>query len=250
MRRQTLLTHQNLVSSATALWLLLVHLFACHPGNSFALGMSASGDSFPTTSTSLPEKGGLVLVTGGSRGIGRATCLLLASLGYNVAIADTRPAESVVQEIEEMKNNEKGKAMAFVADISDEEQVSKLFSDVSKSFGMDPTGLVNNAGVMEKMEKDICNIDRATLDADFGSLLLLQRVCPPSEHQQGRYGRCDCQCFIRVGGNWSASSIWHVQGRAGIHAGWLVQDTTTRGNSHQYGCTWSDRHPHGSQRAG
>lgn len=108
----------------------------------------------------------LVLVTGGSRGIGKATCLLLGERGYQVAVnycKEGNEAEEVVSEIE----SKGGKAAAFQCDIGEEQQVVKMFDDVKKHFGMLPTGLVNNAGVMEAMEKDILKVSTETLERDF-----------------------------------------------------------------------------------
>jgi NAD(P)-dependent dehydrogenase (short-subunit alcohol dehydrogenase family) len=125
--------------------------------------MSARGGD---TDDSCSEK--LVLVTGGSRGIGKATCLLLASKGYQVALnykTNQEAAQAVVDEIQAPK----GKAIAFQADVSKEEEVERLFDQVTEAFGMTPTGLVNNAGVMEPMEKDICNISKETLDKDLAT---------------------------------------------------------------------------------
>lgn len=108
----------------------------------------------------------LVVVTGGARGIGKATCLLLASKGYQVAVnyrSNTELAEEVVAEIKKGGGN----AAAFQADVSDEDQVEQMFDDVCGHFDMAPTGLVNNAGIMEKMEKDILQVSGDTLEQDL-----------------------------------------------------------------------------------
>jgi NAD(P)-dependent dehydrogenase (short-subunit alcohol dehydrogenase family) len=123
-----------------------------------SLAMSAEGARYK------PDK--LVVVTGGARGIGRATCLLLASRGYQVAVnfqSNTNLAEELVKEIEAAG----GKAKAFQADISDEKQVEKMFDDVCEHFDMTPTGLVNNAGIMEAMEKDLLKVSSDTLERDL-----------------------------------------------------------------------------------
>ena len=115
-------------------------------------------------SLSAPDK--LVVVTGGARGIGKATCLLLAERGYQVAVnyqSNSELADQVVREI----NNAGGKAAAFRADVSDEDQVTQLFDDICAHFQMTPTGLVNNAGVMEAMEKDLLKVSAETMERDF-----------------------------------------------------------------------------------
>jgi NAD(P)-dependent dehydrogenase (short-subunit alcohol dehydrogenase family) len=117
-----------------------------------------------SSSTTMNDK--LVLVTGGSRGIGRATCKLLASKGYKVALnycTNKEKADQVIQEITELG----GTAVAFQADVSDEQQVQQLFQDIYDKFQTYPTGLVNNAAVMEPMEKDILKVTAETLERDF-----------------------------------------------------------------------------------
>ncbi|MDV5353657.1 SDR family oxidoreductase [Enterobacter asburiae] len=88
----------------------------------------------------------LALVSGASRGIGRATALLLAQEGYTVAVNYHRQrdaAEKVVAEIQA----EGGKAFAVQADISDESQVEAMFARIDQE-GLPLTALVNNAGIL------------------------------------------------------------------------------------------------------
>ncbi len=89
--------------------------------------------------------GTVALVTGGSRGIGRAAAVDLAKEGARVAICyahDEGAAKDVVTEIESAG----GEAMARQADISDEAQVRALFRAVKEEFGKLDI-LVANAGI-------------------------------------------------------------------------------------------------------
>ncbi|MFY7873722.1 MAG: SDR family oxidoreductase [Limnohabitans sp.] len=89
----------------------------------------------------------VLLVTGGSRGIGAATCLLAARQGWAVAVnytANSQAADEVVREIRAIG----GRAMALQADVADEGQVLRMFEQVDTHFGP-LTGLVNNAGVVD-----------------------------------------------------------------------------------------------------
>ena len=89
----------------------------------------------------------VLLVTGGSRGIGAATCLLAARQGWAVAVnytANSIAADEVVRAI----RADGGRAMAVQADVADEAQVLRMFEQVDAKFGR-LTGLVNNAGVVD-----------------------------------------------------------------------------------------------------
>lgn len=82
-----------------------------------------------------------VLVTGGSRGIGRAVCTAFAKAGYDVAFCYTKDEEGALETVQAIEDAGAG-AQAFICDVSDEAQVQKMFSSV---FGLDV--LVNNAGI-------------------------------------------------------------------------------------------------------
>jgi NAD(P)-dependent dehydrogenase (short-subunit alcohol dehydrogenase family) len=88
----------------------------------------------------------IVLVTGGSRGIGAATAKFLAKQGYTVCInfiVNKIEANRVVAEIE----NNGGRAIAVQADLSSEDEVISLFKVIDQSLGQ-ITHLVNNAGIL------------------------------------------------------------------------------------------------------
>ncbi len=92
--------------------------------------------------TNLKEK--VVLVTGGSRGIGKAICFAFAKEGAKVAVnyvASKDKAEAVVAEIEEKYNLA---AIAVKADMSKEEEVLEMIKSVNKELGSIDV-LVNNA---------------------------------------------------------------------------------------------------------
>ena len=87
----------------------------------------------------------LALVTGASRGIGRAIALELARNGYDVAINYNRSkesAESLCEEIKSLGVN----AEIFQADVSIQEEAARLFSEIKSSMGS-VSVLVNNAGI-------------------------------------------------------------------------------------------------------
>ena len=101
----------------------------------------------------------IVLVTGGSRGIGAATSLLAAERGYAVGVnyrRDADAAASIVQRITAAG----GRAIALQADVSDEADVVAMFDRLDHALGP-VTALVNNAGILEtQMRVDAMDADR------------------------------------------------------------------------------------------
>ncbi|MCS2156399.1 SDR family oxidoreductase [Scandinavium sp. H11S7] len=89
---------------------------------------------------------GIALVTGASRGIGKATALQLAQEGYTVAVNYHHNVKAATQVVNEIIENG-GKAFAVRADISDEAQVMTLFEALDRE-GESLTALVNNAGIL------------------------------------------------------------------------------------------------------
>jgi len=89
----------------------------------------------------------VLLITGGSRGIGAATALMAARQGHAVAVNYARhslAADEVVRRI----RAEGGSAIAVQADVGDEAQVEAMFRKVDAKLGR-LTALVNNAGVVD-----------------------------------------------------------------------------------------------------
>jgi 3-oxoacyl-[acyl-carrier protein] reductase len=87
----------------------------------------------------------VALITGGSRGIGKAIALKLSKKGYDIAISyinNDEKAKEVIEEIE--KNNVK--ALAIKADVSKEEEVDKMMEMIKEQLGTIDV-LVNNAGI-------------------------------------------------------------------------------------------------------
>jgi NAD(P)-dependent dehydrogenase (short-subunit alcohol dehydrogenase family) len=99
----------------------------------------------------------VLLVTGGSRGIGAATALLAAQRGYAVAVnyaTQRDAADGVVRAITQAG----GRALAVQADVAKEEQILSMFDTVDRELGR-LTALVNNAGVVDIAQR----VDEMTL---------------------------------------------------------------------------------------
>ncbi len=89
---------------------------------------------------------GVVVVTGGSRGIGAEVCRLAAEAGNAVCVnynSDREAALSVVETIEAAG----GRAIAFGANVAEESDVKSMFREVDNELGT-LTALVNNAGII------------------------------------------------------------------------------------------------------
>lgn len=87
-----------------------------------------------------------VLITGSSRGIGAATARLFASQGYGVCVNylhNAAAAKQVVEQVEAFGVS----SFSFQADVSDEDDVMRLFEAVDREFGT-LQSLVNNAGIL------------------------------------------------------------------------------------------------------
>ena len=106
----------------------------------------------------------VMIVTGGSRGIGAATAVLAARRGYAVCVnyvSNRAAAESVVATIEK----DGGKAIAVGADVASEADVVRLFETVDRTLGR-IDALVNNAAILDTQTR-LEHLDAARLNRIF-----------------------------------------------------------------------------------
>ena len=112
------------------------------------------------------------LVTGGSRGIGKAICLKMAALGYYVLVnykSNTEEAEKTIALIKE--NGGDGELMPF--DVADKEQIKQLGSWIEANEDKYIEVLVNNAGIRDDSlmawmaEEQWDNVLKTNLDSFF-----------------------------------------------------------------------------------
>jgi NAD(P)-dependent dehydrogenase (short-subunit alcohol dehydrogenase family) len=116
----------------------------------------------------------VLVVTGGSRGIGAATARLAAERGYQVAVGylrDERAANAVVESI----SAKGGNALAIRADVSRESDVLRLFETAECQLGR-LTTLVNSAGIVDlKMRLD--QMTAARLERMFSVNVIGTMLC-------------------------------------------------------------------------
>ncbi|MFN5060012.1 MAG: 3-oxoacyl-ACP reductase FabG [Chloroflexota bacterium] len=130
----------------------------------------------------------VALVTGGSRGIGRAIAQSLATTGATVVVnyrGNQAAADETVASIEAAG----GKAVAIQADVANAEDVERLFKEVTERFGRIDI-LVNNAGItrdtlMLRMKDDDWD---AVMDTNLRGLFLCTRAAlrPMTRARWGR----------------------------------------------------------------
>src|SRR5690348_341985 len=101
----------------------------------------------------------VVLITGGSRGIGAAAARGAGREGYRVVINYTKRGEDAEQVVRDIKQGG-GEAVAIQADVGNEDDIQRLFTEIDRRYGR-LDGLVNNAGIVGRSSKFV---DMATAD--------------------------------------------------------------------------------------
>lgn len=124
--------------------------------------------------------GKTAVVTGGSRGIGKAIALALAAYGANVMInynGSKEKAEAVVEEI-----RQKGvKSASYQCNVADFEAVGNMFTEIAKEYGRIDI-LVNNAGitkdslVMRMSEQDFDDVIDTNLKGTFNCMKQVYKI--------------------------------------------------------------------------
>lgn len=132
-----------------------------------------------------------VLVTGGSRGIGREICISFAKAGYDIAFCYQKD-EKGAKETLDLIRKAGGEASVFCCDVSDEKQVERMFSSV---FGLEI--LVNNAGMASFgliQDMSLCEWNRVFSVNMTGAFLCTRAAIPKLRSRGG--------CIINVASMW------------------------------------------------
>jgi NAD(P)-dependent dehydrogenase (short-subunit alcohol dehydrogenase family) len=120
----------------------------------------AVGDPMTDGENEMP---GVLIVTGGSRGIGAAIATCAGARQWKVCV-NYRAGEVQANTVVEAIRAEGGTAIAVKADVSDESEVEQLFAEVDDRLGT-VSALVNNAGIDEQMR--VADITRQHLERVF-----------------------------------------------------------------------------------
>ncbi len=132
--------------------------------------------------------GRIALITGASRGLGKAMALALAKAGAGIALVSRDEAK--LNEVAEQIRGGGGQAAVFVADVTDEAQVNRVRDAVAARFGDALHILINNAGI--NIRKPITDFTltewNSVLTTNLTSVFLLCRAFVPKMIGHG-YGR-------------------------------------------------------------
>ena len=134
----------------------------------------------------------IALVTGSSRGIGRAVATELARQGWAVCI-NYREREDCARSLVEQLTGEGCRVMAVQADVACREQVNAMVRQVEDAFG--PVALlVNNAGVAPRVRADLLEMSEESFDYVLGvntkgNMFLTQAVAKQMIRQAALDGR-------------------------------------------------------------
>ncbi|WP_029005394.1 SDR family oxidoreductase [Azorhizobium doebereinerae] len=105
------------------------------------------------------------LVTGASRGIGRAIALRLARDGFAIGVGYAGQAGKAAEVVDEI-TAAGGRAVALRADVAQSSDVERMFSEAEQALGP-VTAVVNSAGVLKMVPMAACT------DADFAALMAI-----------------------------------------------------------------------------
>jgi 3-oxoacyl-[acyl-carrier protein] reductase len=114
-----------------------------------------------------------VLITGGSRGIGRACCLRLARAGARIAVNYHSRADDALETVR-LIEEQSSEAIAVQANVADEKSVADMVARVNDALGTIDM-LVNNAGIFEYVTPETTTLDhwRRTIDVNLTGLYIV-----------------------------------------------------------------------------
>lgn len=154
------------------------------------------------------------LVTGASRGIGRATALALARKGYAVAV-NYAGSQAAAEEVKAVIEAEGGRAFVVKGDVSCAADVDAVFAEVKKEFGRLDV-LVNNAGITRdglllRMKEESWD---AVIDTDLKSCFLTTKAAASIMMKQRKGAIINISSVVGIMGN--IGQINYSAAKAGV----------------------------------
>ncbi|EXL05017.1 MULTISPECIES: SDR family NAD(P)-dependent oxidoreductase [Brucella] len=137
----------------------------------------------------MTEQAKIALVTGASRGIGRAIAIGMAKRGFDVAINDIERQKDALQEVAQEIEATGRRALAVYADVSNKADVEAMVKKTADVFGR-IDAIVNNAGILIASDVEHLKEEHwdSVLDVNAkGTFLVVQAVLPYMK--QHKYGR-------------------------------------------------------------
>jgi NAD(P)-dependent dehydrogenase (short-subunit alcohol dehydrogenase family) len=161
----------------------------------------------------------VLLIAGGSRGIGAATAKLAGERGYDVAVnyrTNSNAAASVVKAVEKGG----GKAVAIQGDMASESDIERVFDTATDTFGS-LTHFVHSSGIIgeaSRLDEASAKTIREVLDVDtFGALLCL-RACMRrmSIRHGGKGGAVVMLSSMAAPLGGANECVWYAAAKAGV----------------------------------
>jgi len=137
----------------------------------------------------MTEQAKIALVTGASRGIGRAIAIGMAKRGFDVAINDIERQKDALQEVAQEIEATGRRALIVYADVSSKVDVEAMVKKTADAFGR-IDAIVNNAGILIASDVEHLKEEHwdSVLDVNAkGTFLVVQAVLPYMKQQ--KYGR-------------------------------------------------------------
>ena len=197
----------------------------------------------------------IVLITGGSRGIGAATALRAAQQGFAVAVNYTSNADAARDVVQQIVGAG-GSAIAVQADVADEDQIVAMFQAIDTQLGP-VSALVNNAGVVDvaaRVDEMSAQRIRRMFDINvLGTFLCTREALRRMSTRHGGKGGCIVNVSsvaARLGGPGQYVDYAASKGAIDTFTAGLAKEVATEGvrvNAVRPGIIETDIHASGGQ---
>ena len=163
----------------------------------------------------------VLLITGGSRGIGAATSRAAASDGYAVGINYVNDLERALALVSDVENSG-GKAIAVQGDISKPDDVERMFDETATKFG-NITHVVNSAGITGKSSRLVdapLEVIRQTININLmGAIYVSREAVKRMSTRLGGQGGVIVNVSSAAALNGSPGEyVWYAASKGGVES--------------------------------